>query len=258
MSKLSRRKARRKNRKANRKTTRNWGRGTALYFAYGSNTNPDIMRHRCPSAEVVGRTMLHGFRLRFRGAADIIKAKGSKFIHGVLWRISKADERTLDFYEGVPTVYRKIHFQRPGKSTVMTYQIVNRQQIAEPYDEYFETIEAGFAEFKLDKSTLYSAADLAREKRNGPRVGASAYAPRLYNPRPVFSVIERADNGIEMPRGFYDADDSLTVHDLFMEGPVDFIDEPDQQLFDDHWFEAKPIEDEDDGWYPGIHQRPIQ
>ena len=40
-----------------------------LYIAYGSNLNLEQMKHRCPTAEVVGKSTLHGWRLRFRGGA---------------------------------------------------------------------------------------------------------------------------------------------------------------------------------------------
>lgn len=40
-----------------------------LYIAYGSNLNLEQMKHRCPTAEVVGKSTLRGWRLRFRGGA---------------------------------------------------------------------------------------------------------------------------------------------------------------------------------------------
>ena len=40
-----------------------------LYIAYGSNLNLEQMKHRCPTAEVVGTSVLRGWQLRFRGGA---------------------------------------------------------------------------------------------------------------------------------------------------------------------------------------------
>lgn len=36
---------------------------TKLYIAYGSNLNLEQMRRRCPTAELVGKTVLRGWRL---------------------------------------------------------------------------------------------------------------------------------------------------------------------------------------------------
>ena len=54
-----------------------------LYIAYGSNLNLDQMKHRCPTAEVVGAAKLKNWRLRFRGenhsaVATIEREKGFK------------------------------------------------------------------------------------------------------------------------------------------------------------------------------------
>lgn len=38
-----------------------------LYIAYGSNLNLEQMKHRCPTAEVVGTAELKNWRLWFRG-----------------------------------------------------------------------------------------------------------------------------------------------------------------------------------------------
>lgn len=43
-----------------------------LYMAYGMNTNRDAMEVRCPDAQALGGFYLPGYRLVFRGVADII------------------------------------------------------------------------------------------------------------------------------------------------------------------------------------------
>lgn len=43
-----------------------------LYIAYGSNLNLEQMARRCPTAEVVGKTQLHNFRLMFRGKGTAV------------------------------------------------------------------------------------------------------------------------------------------------------------------------------------------
>lgn len=46
-----------------------------FYIAYGSNLNLDQMKHRCPTAEIVGAAELKNLRLWFRGGAhsDIVR-----------------------------------------------------------------------------------------------------------------------------------------------------------------------------------------
>ena len=72
------------------------------YFAYGSNMDVAQMDVRCPGAPVQASAKLNDFRfvINSRGVASIVDAPGS-VVHGVLWEISPADERTLDRYEGV-------------------------------------------------------------------------------------------------------------------------------------------------------------
>ena len=82
-----------------------------LYFAYGSNMNMDQMAFRCPDASVVGVVRVDDYRLTFcgsgyAGVATILPQAGSH-VDGVLWRISAADEKHLDFYEGYPRLYGK-------------------------------------------------------------------------------------------------------------------------------------------------------
>ena len=82
------------------------------YFAYGSNMNLGQMRFRCPDAEVVGNVRLEDYRLAFRGrapgngVATVLPEKGS-CVDGVLWRITEACEKNLDFNEGFPNFYGK-------------------------------------------------------------------------------------------------------------------------------------------------------
>lgn len=79
------------------------------YFAYGSNMDVQQMAERCPDAVVVRTACLprHRFLINTHGVATVVPSQG-KAVHGVLWEISKADEASLDNYEGVATgFYRK-------------------------------------------------------------------------------------------------------------------------------------------------------
>lgn len=76
------------------------------YFAYGSNMNLEQMKYRCPAAEVVENVRLEDYRLAFRGrapgngVATVLPEKGS-YVEGVLWKITEACEKSLDFYERI-------------------------------------------------------------------------------------------------------------------------------------------------------------
>ena len=80
------------------------------YFAYGSNMDVQQMAVRCPDAVVVGTACLpgHRFLINTHGVATVVPSQG-EVVYGVLWEISKADEASLDHYEGVASgFYRKL------------------------------------------------------------------------------------------------------------------------------------------------------
>ena len=82
-----------------------------LYIAYGSNLNLEQMKHRCPTAEVVGMAELRNWRLWFRGgrhsAVATIERERGFAVPVLIWRIQPRDEAALDRYEGFPFLYRK-------------------------------------------------------------------------------------------------------------------------------------------------------
>lgn len=49
-----------------------------LYIAYGSNLNLMQMAERCPTARVVGTSMLENYQLVFRGVATIEPRQGTR------------------------------------------------------------------------------------------------------------------------------------------------------------------------------------
>jgi len=88
------------------------------YFAYGSNMDERQMALRCPNAKLVGRASLadHSFLINERGVASVAVAP-NRVVHGLLWTISRTDEKALDRYEGVADgLYRKEVLQIKQKS----------------------------------------------------------------------------------------------------------------------------------------------
>jgi len=83
-----------------------------LYFAYGSNLDPDQMQRRCPGHGVVGLAELKDYRLSFPltshdwggGVASVSVAHGDG-VWGVVYDVSDDNLAALDRYE---------HFVGPG------------------------------------------------------------------------------------------------------------------------------------------------
>lgn len=82
-----------------------------LYFAYGSNLNPEQMARRCPGARLIGPARLEGYRLCWPrpwgpedpgGVLGIEPAHAAKdAVWGGVWVVSEENLKSLDRYEGV-------------------------------------------------------------------------------------------------------------------------------------------------------------
>jgi gamma-glutamylcyclotransferase (GGCT)/AIG2-like uncharacterized protein YtfP len=128
--------------------------GSSLYFAYGSNLDPDQMRHRCPDAVAQGTALLPdwSFSIFERGYATIAEHI-SGAVYGGLWKVSEADLRALDRYEGVER-----DFYRRFRATVMTdtgavqawVYVADRSADGTPKPGYLERIIAGAEWFGID------------------------------------------------------------------------------------------------------------
>lgn len=77
-----------------------------LYFAYGSNLDPDQMRARCPGHVVVGMAGLHDHRLVFplysndwSGGVASVTLAHAQTVWGMLFELTDADVKSLDGYE---------------------------------------------------------------------------------------------------------------------------------------------------------------
>jgi hypothetical protein len=78
-----------------------------LYFAFGSNLDPDQMRARCPAHKVVGMAVLHDHKLIFPifstlwggGVASLQLSHGND-VWGMLYELNDDDLRVLDGHEG--------------------------------------------------------------------------------------------------------------------------------------------------------------
>ena len=149
-----------------------------FYAAYGSNLSVSQMSYRCPDAEIVGTGKIMDYKLVFRLHADIEKHEGSdtgSYVPVLIWRISKADEKRLDRYEGVKGGYyhqekvsvvmddetngnKEINAGENGKELVAMAYIMNTQDTVSPPDDlYYKIIDDGYEHFGFDKKILETA-----------------------------------------------------------------------------------------------------
>jgi cation transport regulator ChaC len=145
------------------------------YFAYGSNMNLGQMRFRCPDAEVVGNVRLEDYRLAFRGrapgngVATVLPEKGS-CVDGVLWRITEACEKNLDFYEGFPNFYGKETIQVKDQAGalrevfVYTMNSPHKDVPARPSKFYLDGILEGCLENDLPTKAVMDAVKRTRQE----------------------------------------------------------------------------------------------
>lgn len=141
------------------------------YLAYGSNLSVEQMCHRCPDAVYVGTAMIDGYELLFKGSQTgsyltIEKKEGSK-VPVLVWRISEADERNLDRYEGAPAFYYKkmmkvkIHnliTGNPGKEVdALVYIMHEERKLGVPTGFYYNVCRGGYERFGFNMKWLRTA-----------------------------------------------------------------------------------------------------
>lgn len=136
-----------------------------FYFAYGSNLCLGQMQERCPGSEPLRSHRLPGYRLVLRGVANIEPETGAE-VHGAIYAITDADERTLDTFEGFPTLYKKGTFTvqiAEADEEVTFYELVARRY--KPAREgYVEIIRTGFRDWELPEESLERAVQDAQDR----------------------------------------------------------------------------------------------
>jgi gamma-glutamylcyclotransferase (GGCT)/AIG2-like uncharacterized protein YtfP len=139
-----------------------------LYFAYGSNLNPDQVEDRCPGARLVGTALLldyqfgyfrwSGGRWKPGGVADIRKSP-NKEVWGAIYNFSEDSWKAMDYLEGV----QRGGYQRISGSVIFenktlvvnTYQSNNQipnNQEAKPIPAYWEMVSSGASRVGLPES----------------------------------------------------------------------------------------------------------
>ena len=136
-----------------------------LYIAYGSNLNLRQMAVRCPTAKPVGKAMLKGWQLTFRGVATLEPKEDAVTPVGI-WEILPQDEIALDRYEGFPRLYRKamVEVELKGKAVKAMVYLMNDGLPCLPSKWYLDAIAQGYEDVGLDTVHLTVALEDTRER----------------------------------------------------------------------------------------------
>lgn len=131
-----------------------------IYAAYGSNLNNKQMLSRCPSSTSFKGITLKGWRLVFKGVADIEVSPKGKVLLG-LYKITESCEKSLDVYEEYPTVYKKKIIKltiNERKMDVMFYIMARKYNYSPPTKRYFNAIAEGYKNWDFNINQLNEAA----------------------------------------------------------------------------------------------------
>lgn len=131
------------------------------YLAYGTNLNVQNMISHCPDALLLETERLYGYRLVFRGPHNgeawlsMVKDPGSS-VPVALWQISPRDKQILNAYEKCPQEHDELHLILAGRHC-FTYIIRPTYPYAQPSEEYYQLVEAGYKEMGFDLLELHQA-----------------------------------------------------------------------------------------------------
>lgn len=137
------------------------------YLAYGSNLNLEQMNYRCNEVKVIGAYNLEGYRLVYKGIKDnlsylTIEKYPDSFVPLGIYEVSYADIKSLDQYEGFPSLYSKcyIPFVIDNKRYKgLIYVMNDNYDYFIPSSEYVSICMEGYNDFDFSKEILAKAYD---------------------------------------------------------------------------------------------------
>lgn len=140
------------------------------YIAYGSNLNIRQMRMRCPSARIIGTSMIPDYELLFKGSRTgsylTIEPKEGSRVPVAAWEVSVEDEAALDRYEGFPAFYYKKEMLLPIKGirsgkirmrNTFVYIMHEDRPVGLPGRLYVSACLEGYKSFGFDSRYLAEA-----------------------------------------------------------------------------------------------------
>jgi gamma-glutamylcyclotransferase (GGCT)/AIG2-like uncharacterized protein YtfP len=137
-------------------------------IAYGSNLSVARMKSRCPGAEVIGTSMLGGYRLLFKksmtGFYATIEQDANCCVPVVIYRMTAEDEARLDRFEGYPKYYYKREFLLPvwslkgrrlkKRRECIAYIMHEKRLLGEPTQGYYRLLDEGYEYWGFEKTYL--------------------------------------------------------------------------------------------------------
>ncbi|MFA7326308.1 MAG: gamma-glutamylcyclotransferase family protein [Candidatus Kapaibacterium sp.] len=127
-----------------------------LYFAYGSNMNPDRLKERVGVYYGMEHGVLQGYKLTFNKKSNIpgrgyatIEICDDSYVAGIIYKLSQKAIKILDMYEGFPAHYTKSYLSietADGLKECVVY-IANEDMLGvdlKPTNEYFRHIMKGW------------------------------------------------------------------------------------------------------------------
>lgn len=143
-----------------------------IYGAYGSNLNIQQIAWRCPDAVRLITGYINDYRLTFRrgGYANIEPSAGHR-VPVLLWKVSRADEMSLDRYEGFPRFYVKVDIPvetETGTINAMFYVMADQYTAHSeaPTERYYKTLLTGYLDNRLPMKYLNQAIAENRSELN--------------------------------------------------------------------------------------------
>lgn len=140
------------------------------YLAYGSNLNIGQMQQRCPDAKPIGRALLKGYKLLFKGSRTgsylTIEPERNSIVPVIVWEVTENDERRLDQYEGYPVFYYKkvktitytdISTGHTQKCNAFVYIMDENRPYGLPSDLYLKICREGYHDFGIEQKFLNNA-----------------------------------------------------------------------------------------------------
>lgn len=147
------------------------------YIAYGSNLNIRQMKAQCPSARIIGTSVVPDYELLFKGSRTgsylTIEPKAGMSVPVAVWETTAADEAALDRYEGFPAFYYKAEMTLPikgirsgkvRKRKVYVYIMHEDRPLGVPSWHYVQTCIEGYNSFGFDENILFRAVENSRRK----------------------------------------------------------------------------------------------
>ena len=148
------------------------------YLAYGSNLNIPQMRHRCPTAKIIGTAEIKDYELLFKGSKTgsylTIEPKKGATVPVAVWEVKQGDEANLDIYEGAPRFYYKkdmqikCRYRKSGRTRTISafvYIMHEDRQLGVPSAYYVNTCLNGYDSFGFDSELIYKAIDKSLKAR---------------------------------------------------------------------------------------------